>query len=113
MDVDSGFHPFCNSIPAVKPELGALLLFFFPPGGPVIAPGRRGIRQCARTRRKGVAELAAKAFERRDLSFDHCQVPHSDSVNSRARILAMPSEIEQLAHILNGKAKFPCPPDEG
>ena len=25
----------------------------------------------------------------------------------------MPSKIEQLAHILDGKAKFPCPPDEG
>jgi len=25
----------------------------------------------------------------------------------------MSSEIEQLAHILDGKAKFPRPPDEG
>jgi len=66
-----------------------------------------------RTSRKGVAELAAKPFERRDLSFDHRQVPRGDLVNSRARILAMPSEIEQLAHILDGKAKLPCPPDEG
>jgi hypothetical protein len=40
-------------------------------------------------------------------------VPRCDSVNSRARVLAMSSEIKQLAHILDGKAKFLRPPDEG
>jgi hypothetical protein len=42
-----GYPAFCNPIPAVKPELGALLPFFFPPVGPVIVPRRRNIRQCA------------------------------------------------------------------
>ena len=39
--------------------------------------------------------------------------PPGDLVNFSARAFPMPREIKQFAYILDGKAKFPRPPDEG